>query len=461
MNFKWITIFVVILYADQNFVTEGRCTNGEVSPDLLDKTCKRYFLCSSGFLVGQQCPNNYVFSKTTRTCVPISSPYNDCNNFTTRRPKITTTYKVRPRCKEGETRPNPQDCKSFYICSFNTWIPKVCPPRYVYSQTAGKCVFSPSPYECSKPITISTTTPVYPTTKYRTTTYTYRTCKEGERRAHNRDCKLYFICIGNVWSLRTCPKHGVFSTTVGKCVPSYSPYDYCSRTTYKMTTTTPVYFSLVTTTTSWTTIPKYPPKCKEGETRPHRYDCRSYYICRNNVWIHKECPHRHVYSKIVGKCVMLYSPYDYCSRPDNRMTTTPLYTTTIRKPRPKCKEGETRPHPQDCKSYYVCYYYAWVPKVCPHRNVYSKIVGKCVMSHSPFDDCSQTPNERITSTTEFPDYIIPDPSSTESCISGETYPVQNNCYRYFYCNNGTLQQRTCVFDFVYSRRMRRCVPQHS
>ncbi|KAK3601471.1 hypothetical protein CHS0354_033606 [Potamilus streckersoni] len=477
---RLVHILVVILYADQNFMTEGRCTNGEVSPDLSDKTCRRYYLCIHGRLVEQLCLKNFVFSKTVRTCVSPSSSYDDCYKtiyknknttttpvYTTYRP-ITTTRKYDPRCKEGETRPHPKDCKSYYVCYHNKWNLKVCPKNNVYSKTVGKCVMSNSPYDyCSKTTykLMTTTTPVYTTTRYSTTTRKYyEKCKEGETRPDPKDCKSYYVCSHNVWIPKECPKHNVYSKTVGKCVMSHSPYDYCSKTTYKwITTTTPVY----TTCRPKTTTRKYYSRCKEGETRPHPKDCKSYYVC-SYEWIPKVCPKNNVYSKTVGKCVMSNSTYDYCSKTTYKRitTTTPIYTTTTpgtttRKYYPRCKEGETRPHPKDCKSYYVCYHNKWNLKVCPKNNVYSKTVGKCVMSNSPYDYCSKTTYKKgTTTTTEYPEYIEKT-TPKERCTSGETYPVRNNCYRYYYCSNGIMQQRNCVFDFVYSKSIKRCVPQHS
>ncbi|KAK3599855.1 hypothetical protein CHS0354_022427 [Potamilus streckersoni] len=126
------------------------CTPGDSLPDPDD--CQSYYHCTlSRTVIKKDCPADKVFSRSKKRCVTKGSSFDDCSLvFTTESTETTASL-----CTPGESLPDPDDCRSYYYCTFSrTVIKKDCPTDKVYSRSKKLCVMKGSSFDdCSLVIT--------------------------------------------------------------------------------------------------------------------------------------------------------------------------------------------------------------------------------------------------------------------------------------------------------------------
>ncbi|KAK3610227.1 hypothetical protein CHS0354_022281 [Potamilus streckersoni] len=150
-----------------------------------------------------------------------------------------------------------------------------------------------------------------------------------------------------------------------------------------------------------------------------------------------------------------------------------------------CIHEETYFYPSNCHLYYFCYYGLLLIETCSTDLVYSRSAKKCVSPTSLENDCDSNKIEmqQIGITTD----ILPDvtdgknnktkrfnttneiPTTTkeavgsraQNCTDHLVYTDEKDCRKYYYCIRGKLEHRTCFLDYVFSRRLKHCVPLYS
>lgn len=342
-------------------------------------------------------------------------------------------------------------------------------------------------------------------TEAQTTTQSNRrtVCTHGKTYPH-RECQKYYRCDRGQFVVETCDFLKVYSKSLKKCVYRYSRNDDC---TPKTTTTT----DHTTTKDLMTTSPG----CVHGKTYPNLHDCQHYYSCYKGWLALETCDNGSVYSSSVQHCVSLDSPDDDCESNESEIEQAAITTTTEtpdkgndkdwpfkigsttttktieRQPTPDsfvCVHGETYFHPSKCHLYYLCYNGLMLVENCSFDLVYSRSSKQCVSPTSPDNDCDSiiiemqnidittadtgadvtdgdnnsmqrtTITTKVSTTTTTEEAVL---SHAQNCTDRVAYKDKRECRKYYYCNSGKLEHRTCFLGFVFSQKLNQCVPRSS
>lgn len=175
-----------------------------------ESDCHKFYHCSSGKWHEKICPAGLHFSSKTNRCEwPATA---DCIS---KRPE--------PSCCSVPVRPNPLDCKSFYLCENNNeWILKNCPNDQEFSILTNRCE-SPEIAGCSVNQDIPTaptpgppTPPSFPEKD--------ECSPDGTTYPNAADCSMLKICSGGKLVDLKCPENLLFDIKSKRCVNKSSAH---------------------------------------------------------------------------------------------------------------------------------------------------------------------------------------------------------------------------------------------
>ncbi|XP_037904525.1 fibrillin-3-like [Hermetia illucens] len=409
----------------------GDIKDGELVPGI---DCKDYSVCVNGTLINETCEDGYYFNsetlqcivdngecRTTTTTTTTEIPGRDCgeigngqkaphpDNCTLyllcedgdlithecenviesetevgvcicRPPVITPTPRPCGEHEDGSFSPDETDCTAFRLCCNGEFVTISCPEGYHYDQDLEICVIG----DCTSQ---TTTTPVPELAK----------CgiyESGSFIANETDCEAYSICCDGRLINKTCPPGYHFEKDSGTC-----EIGLCK-----------------------------PLKCGEyedGELIPSE-DCQDYGICVNGTIINHTCPDGYYFNSDNRKCEV-----------DNGICRTTTTTTTTEIPG-DCEDGtpngEMKPNPDNCTTYFICENSQLVIRPCENSTETDPESGIC--------KCS----------------ILPKPC--EDVENGAFVPLVGDCAKFQMCCDGDLIVISCPEGTYFNSDLEICTPDN-
>ncbi len=328
-------------------------------------------------------------------------------------------------------------------------------------------------------------------------------CVHGQTYPHPNDCQHFYICYRGWFALETCDFGSVYSRAVRHCVSLDSPDNDCKRKnknvqrikkTTKAASTTTEGNDIEMQQLEIRTTREKPPTPKIGnDIEMQQIEIRT---TRKNpppkIGKNKKTQRIKKTTKAAPATTTKGNDIKMQQIEITTMTGTPSTTHIVMDTRPTpvnslCVHGETYFYPYQCQLYYLCYNNLFLIESCASDLVYSRSAKQCVSPTSPDNDCVSNGIEfqqiEITTTDTVPDNTdgkntkmqriksIKAASTTttkeavrsldQNCTDRVVYPDQIECRKYYYCIDGKLERRTCFLDYVFSRRLKHCVPRYS
>ncbi|KAL2719605.1 chitin-binding domain protein cbd-1-like isoform X1 [Vespula squamosa] len=320
-----------------------RCIEGETRPHQCD--CNLYYKCINNNLVKQKCEVGLDWDNRNKAC---------------RKPEDAG---CRPVCKEGDTKPHDSLCDKYFKCENNQYVQKTCPSGLHWDRKRNLCN---NPLEANCP-------------------YMRPVCKEGDTKPHDSLCDKYFKCENNKYVQKTCPSGLHWDRKRNSC---NNPLE--ANCPYK--------------------------KCIDGTTYPHECQCHLYYVCKNDMLVLQECPNGKEWDR------------------NNHICTDPANAHCPKKQPITCDEGSYKSHDKECDIYYKCISNNYVSKTCKPGLHWNRQRNLCT---APTDARCPT-------------------SSDRSCIEGFYKPHEVLCDMYYKCVNNNLVLRKCPPGLHWDRKRNIC-----
>ncbi|XP_067612790.1 uncharacterized protein [Eurosta solidaginis] len=499
----------------------GGYTNGELIPfPNFPQNCDKYYICMDGTLQERECGQGNLFNAklsacvpdTNHVCWPIDSTVSPGVYTTPTGPAVTDCTTVPTvteyTCPGGYTNgelipfPNfPQNCDKYYICMDGTLQERECGQGNLFNAKLSACV--PDTNHVCWPIdgTASPgvyTTPTGPTVTDCTTVPTTSecTCPGGYTNGelipfpnfpHN--CDKYYICMDGTLQERECGQGNLFNAKLSACVPDTNhvcwPIDSTASPGVYTTPTGP-------TVTDCTTVPTTtectcPGGYTNGELIPFPnfpQNCDKYYICMDGTLQERECGQGNLFNAKLSACV---PDTNHVCWPIDSTASLGVYTTPTGPTVTDCTtvpttsectcpggytNGELIPFPNfphNCDKYYICMDGTLQERECGQGNLFNAKLSACVPDTNhvcwPIDS-TVSPGVYTTPTGPTVTDCTTAPTVTEcTCpggyTDGELLPFPNypdNCYKYYICTNGRLEERECGIGNRFDSSLGVCVP---
>ena len=154
--------------------------------------------------------------------------------------------------------------------------------------------------------------------------------------------------------------------------------------------------------------------------------CDKFLIC-SGIWTLMDCPAGLLFSVETG----------YCEHPHNAK----CCPTCVNAPRKCSVEGETLPHPTNCRTFYVCKEGSLVSLNCSEGMVFNPVMKECISG-------------LICNT----DHVPPKDNNNECQIDDVLHPNYEDCRRFFICNGGVMVAQSCPPNSLFCMIHRTCQP---
>ncbi|XP_076679546.1 chitin-binding domain protein cbd-1-like [Andrena cerasifolii] len=308
---------------------------------------------------------------------------------------------------------------------------------------------------------------------------------------HECNCAKYYKCTDGELSLKQCDSDEKFDVNQRKCVPEEKAV--CSTVPLLSTATTPPAINC--------------PPGNDITHIPHETDCELYYTCENGRKQLKECKNGLHFDEIKGVCIL--SEDVNCGSRASRKTapllpdTDNTYDISLTECPPKgSQENRKLPHQCMCDRYYLCKngepilqmckngtQYDYIREVCDdpkHFNCIRPIPEKCngiciIRDPDPKDcawyyECTNGHKEHMkcheglqfnpsTRMCDLPQYVkckvCTDTNDAETYCScpdttGDRLPHECQCNKYYICENGNANVKSCPRGYAYDRVKHHC-----
>ncbi|CAI4228124.1 unnamed protein product [Auanema sp. JU1783] len=177
--------------------------------------------------------------------------------------------------------------------------------------------------------------------------------------------------------------------------------------------------------------------CEERTVRGIPKQCHHYMVCHRGLYRVRSCPRGRLFDEYLEECVP--ERYSSCGHHSH--------------PKPKCREGERKPHSKNCKNLFECRFQQWVELSCPTGFVYDSPTNRCVrgdcnVQYFPIPPSSPgvslptipaKPNPKPISipptvTEHVPTYGVDEKYVAQSCQGSFRLIDQFDCTRYWECD---------------------------
>ncbi len=477
--------------------TAPGCVHGQTYPHPND--CQHFYICYRGWFALETCDFGSVYSRAVRHCVSLDSPDNDCKRKNKNVQRIKKTTKAASTTTEGndiemqqleirttrEKPPTPKIGNDIEMQQIEIRTTRKNPPPKIGKNKKTqriKKTTKAAPATTTKgndikmqQIEITTMTGTPSTTHIvmdTRPTPVNSLCVHGETYFYPYQCQLYYLCYNGFLLTEHCTSDLVYSRSAKQCVSPTSPDNDCVRNDIEMQQI------------EMRTTRKNPPP-KIGKNKRTQRIKKTTKAASATTTEGNDIEMQQI--EITGTTETTPTPIQDWQFTTKSTTTTEIMDTQQMPVNSLCVHGQTYFYPYQCQLYYLCYNNLFLIESCASDLVYSRSAKQCVSPTSPDNDCVSNGIEfqqiEITTTDTVPDNT--DGKNTkmqrikstkaasttttkeavrsldQNCTDRVVYPDQIECRKYYYCIDGKLERRTCFLDYVFSRRLKHCVPRYS
>ncbi|XP_075162092.1 uncharacterized protein LOC142234790 [Haematobia irritans] len=469
---------------DLNHSCWPQCQEGEMTGN--QQNCSAYYICSEGSLLEKFCNVGFYFNNQTKKC------------------EIDTHHNCWPLCVEGDSSES-DSCSSYLICRNGAWQEEFCKEGYYYNGQTKQCEKDNNNIcwsqchegefavgnSCSSYLNCSNgswkeefcAVGHYFSFESKTCIYDLNNicwdrCKDGSILANENSCSSYYNCTNGLWNQEFCNGGYYFNSQSEQCEPdvnkicwsrcpeggisaiSCASYYICSNGTWIKDSCNEGYLFNAQ-------INRCEPdvnnicwdQCHEGELKPNKNSCSSYYSCSNGYWKEEFCSEGYYFD----------AENDKCEKDVNHSCW------------PQCSEGEMTENSNSCSAYYVCKNGDLVEQYCKVGYYFDAKTKQCKYdtNHECWPTCTEgeiSENDSCSSylicangewKEEFckPGYYFNlqnmkcqediDNSCWTHCQNGDT-SASNSCSSYLTCSNGYWKEEFCSEGYYFDSENKQC-----
>lgn len=396
-----VAVFVAVtsFVSAETYEIPTECPNSLNETTLLahEYDCTKYYKCFNGQKQSMDCPvfipgHKKYFDVVSQSCILpwkskcVSQAF-DC--FT-----------------DGYVQSHPYNCSLYYVCTNGEKVENSCKEGELFDSKSMKCV-----------------------AKEKATCNVYQnTCPNGKFGPvflpHECKCQsLYYECIEGEFIEKHCQKGKDFDVETGKCVLSQNVGCNATTTINDCPATGIAYI-------------------------PDKFDCSSYYVCKNGVKSKKICDFGLSYNEERSMCT--WPPSSMCSSKllkPKKATPNAIEEVISRKCPPKGSEGKAVkfPHECSCAIYYECKDGQLLRETCPNGLIYDYVREVCDYPYRAKCAKKQKFNYNFAR------------ANSECPPTGHArIPHETKCSLYYECNNGKKRLQSCLQGHYFNPLIESC-----
>ncbi|XP_047111954.1 uncharacterized protein LOC124788720 [Schistocerca piceifrons] len=403
-----------------------------------EEDCTLYWECDNGLLRNGSCPNGLIWNNDLQAC---DWPYNyDCPYD---KKGLIVFSDATPDCPQpspGEIfnvtfYPNEEDCTLYWECDNGLLRNGSCPNGLIWNNDLQACDWPYNydcPYDKKGLIVLSDATPDCPQPSpgeiFNVTFY-----------PNEEDCTLYWECDNGLLRNGSCPNGLIWNNDLQACDWPYNydcPYD--KKGLIVLSDATPDC-----------------PQPSPGEIfnvtfYPNEEDCTKYWECDNGLLRNGSCPNGLIWNNDLQACDW---PYNY-DCPYDKKGLIVLSDATPDCPQPS--PGEIfnvtfYPNEEDCTLYWECDNGLLRNGSCPNGLIWNNDLQACDWPYNY--DCPYDKKGLIVLSDATPDCPQPSPGEV---FNVTFYPNEEDCTKYFECDNGLLRNASCPNGLIWNNDLQVC-----